>query len=34
MNKTKIFAELGYENATFFNTEIEKGNHGNCLYAG
>ena len=27
MNKTKIFAELGYGNATFCNTEIEKGNY-------
>ena len=27
MNKTKIFAELGYGNSTFFNTEIEKGNY-------
>ena len=27
MNKTKIFAELGYGNAIFFNTEIEKANY-------
>ncbi len=27
MNQTKIFAELGYGNATFFNTEIEKGEY-------
>jgi len=27
MNQTKIFAELGYGNATFCNTEIEKGKY-------
>ncbi len=27
MNQTKIFAELGYGNATFCNTEIEKGEY-------
>jgi len=25
MSQLKIFAELGYGNSTFFNTEIEKG---------
>ncbi len=27
MNQIKIFAELGYGNATFCNTEIEKGEY-------
>ena len=27
MSQTKIFAELGYGNATFCNTEIEKGKY-------
>jgi len=27
MTQTKIFAELGYGNATFCNTEIEKGKY-------
>ena len=27
MNQIKIFAELGYGNATFCNTEIEKGKY-------
>ena len=27
MNQTKIFAELGYGNATFCNTEIERGKY-------
>ena len=27
MNQTKIFAELGYGNATLCNTEIEKGKY-------
>lgn len=27
MNQTKIFAEFGYGNTTFFNTEIERGKY-------
>ncbi len=27
MNQTKIFSELGYGNAIFYNTEIEKGKY-------
>lgn len=27
INQTKIFAEMGYGNTTFFNTEIERGNY-------